>query len=155
MAAAEGFEFYETGREKLADGTYDTDTDTFKLALFLSTSDADTLTAGNDVFGDLTNEHAAANGYTAGGNTLASVTWVLSGETVTFDSADTVFTASGGSIIARFAVIYDTTATSGLLVKCILDSAPADVTATDGNTLTIQMNASGIFTLTGAGAGTG
>ncbi len=156
MAAAEGFEFYETARERLMDGSYDADDDTFDLALFLSTSDADTLTVGNDVLADLTNQHANANGYTTGGNTLSTSTWIISGETVTFDAVDTVFTASGGSIVARFGVVYNSTfVTDGLICKTILDSAPADVTATTGNTLTIQFNSSGIFTLTGAGAGTG
>jgi hypothetical protein len=35
---------------------------------------------------------------------------------------------------------------------CLLDTAPADVTATDGNTFTITMNASGVVTLSGATA---
>ena len=46
---------------------------------------------------------------------------------------------------ARFAVIYEV---GGIVVcYCLLDSAPADVTATDGNTLTVTMNASGVFTV--------
>ena len=61
------------------------------------------------------------------------------------------WTASGGSITARFAVIYDDThASDQALCVCLLDTAPADVTATDGNTFTITMNASGILTLSGA-----
>jgi hypothetical protein len=35
-----------------------------------------------------------------------------------------------------------------LICYCLLDSAPADVTASAGNALTITMNASGTFTLT-------
>jgi hypothetical protein len=61
------------------------------------------------------------------------------------DPADAVWTAAGGSITARFAVLYEVA--GDVLCYCLLDSTPADVTATDGNTLTVAFNASGIFTL--------
>jgi len=61
------------------------------------------------------------------------------------DPADMVWTASGGSITARFAVLYENA--GDVVCYCLLDSTPADVTATDGNTLTITLHASGIFTL--------
>ena len=147
--AADAWDFYNEFTEYVADGTMDLDADSFKLALFLSTSNAATLTTSG--YASLTNEHANGNGYTTGGETLTSVTWSRSGGTTTFDSADEVWTASGGSITARFGVIYDDTVTTPvadpLCCYTLLDNTPADVTATDGNTLTIQMNASGIFTL--------
>ncbi len=138
--------FYNSYREYLADGTIDLDTHTFKVMLV---SSAYTFSASHTVKADITNELSTANGYTAGGATLGSVTWAHSGGTATFDAADTVWTASGGSITARRAVIYDDTAANDELVASVLlDTTPADVTATDGNTLTLQWNASGIFTLT-------
>ena len=147
--AANAWDFYNEFTEYVADGTIDLDADTFKCALYLSTSNAETLSTSGKA--NLTNEHANANGYTTGGVTLAAVTWNRSGGTTTFDSADAQWTASGGSIIARFAVIYDDTVVSPvadpLVCYSLLDNAPADVTATDGNNLTIQMNASGIFTI--------
>jgi hypothetical protein len=55
--------------------------------------------------------------------------------------------------VARYAVIYvDATVNSivkPLLCVSLLDTAPANVTATNGNTLTVAINASGVFTLTG------
>jgi hypothetical protein len=39
-----------------------------------------------------------------------------------------------------------------LLCVSLLDTAPANVTATDGNTFTVAINASGVFTLTGGTA---
>jgi hypothetical protein len=42
-------------------------------------------------------------------------------------------------------VIYESG--GDVLCYCLLDSTPADVTATTGNTLTIALHASGIFTL--------
>ena len=147
--AADAWDFYNEFTEFVADGTMDLDADTFNLGLYLSTSNAATLTTSGR--GNLTNQHASANGYTQPGSALDSVTWIRSGGTTTFDSADEVFTASGGSIVCRFAVIDDDTVSSPvadpLVCFSLLDSAPADVTATNGNTLTIAMNASGIFTL--------
>lgn len=139
--------FYQSFREYIADGTIDLDTHTFKVLL---TSSSYTPSAStHSVKTDVTNELSTANGYTSGGATLGSVTWTRSGGTVTFDAADTTWTASGGSIVARYAVIYDDTAASDELVAYILlDTTPADVTTTTGNTLTLAWNASGIFTLT-------
>ena len=141
---ANAWSVYDTFKERLGDGGHDLDTDTFNVALFLSTSNCATLT--HDVLGDLDNQHAQANGYLTGGQALDNVAWTESSGTITFDSDNEVFTASGGSIVARFAVIYNTT--GDLLVAfSLLDNTPADVTATDGNTLTIVMHATGIFTL--------
>lgn len=155
MAAAGKWKLYDLAKKYIGDGTHDLDdTTNWKMALFLSTSNANTLTVGTAVYGDLTNEHANANGYTTGGIALTGVTWTNSGGTITFDCADPVWTASGGSIVARFAVIYRNATVNSivkpLLCVSLLDTAPADVTATTGNTLTIQINASGVFTLSGA-----
>lgn len=134
--------FPDSARTDLLNGTFDLDTDTFLMALFLSTSN---IGAASTTYAGLTNEHANANGYTTGGISLGQLT--LSGTTtVTVDeTTNPVWTASGGSITARFAVIYE----SGgrVLCYCLLDNTPADVTATDGNTLTVTFHASGIFTL--------
>lgn len=138
--AAGSWTFTNSGRTSLLNGTFDLDTDTFKIALFLSTSN---ISASSTTYAGLTNEHANANGYTTGGT---SVTLSLSGTTtVTVDSTDATWTASGGSITARYAVLYEVS--GNVLCYCLLDSTPADVTATDGNTLTVQINASGVFTL--------
>lgn len=138
--------FYNSFREYIADGTIDLDTHTFKVMLVAS---GYTPSTAHTVKADVTNELSTANGYTAGGATLGSVAWGHSGGTATFDAADTVWTASGGSIVARYAVIYDDTAASDELVCYILlDTTPADVTTTAGNTLTLQWNGSGIFTIT-------
>jgi len=138
--------FYNSFREYVADGTIDLDTHTFKVMLVAS---GYTPSAAHTVKADVTNELSTANGYTAGGATLGSVTWGHSGGTATFDAADTVWTASGGSIVARYAVIYaDTAANDELVCYILLDTTPADVTTTAGNTLTLQWNASGILTIT-------
>lgn len=153
--AAGKWKLYDLSKKYLADGTFDLDAaSSWKMALFTSSSNANTLGSGVDIYGDLTNEVASANGYTTGGVALTSPTWANSSGTITFDIDDAVWSASGGSITARFAVIYWNGTLNSivkpLLCVCLLDTAPADVTATTGNTLTIQINASGVFTLSGA-----
>ena len=101
------------------------------------------------VYADVTNELSTANGYTNGGQALGSVTWTQSTTVAIFDAADTVWTASGGSITARYAVLRlvgtFNAQVDPLIAYILLDTTPADVTATDGNTLTLQWNASGVF----------
>jgi hypothetical protein len=139
--AAGTWTFTNGGRTKLLDGTFDIDTDSWKMALFLSTSN---IGAASTTYAGVTNEVANASGYTTGG---IAITLTLAGtSTVTVDiSVDPVWTAAGGSITARFAVIYEVA--GNVLCYALLDSTPADVTATDGNTLTVAANASGVFTL--------
>lgn len=148
--AADAWFRYNKFPEYLGDGTIDMDDDTFKVQLHTSTH---TPALSDALLSDLDNEVANGNGYTTGGYTIVSPTWVESSGTVTFDSADPAWTASGGSITARYAMIYDDTpgspAENPLVAYSLLDNSPADVSVTDGNTLTIQINASGILTLSG------
>jgi len=139
--AASAWVFTNAGRTSLIDGTFDIDSDSWKMALFLSTSD---LGAASTTYAGVSNEHANANGYTTGG---IAVTLTLAGTTtVTVDvQTDPQWTANGGSIIARFAAIYEVG--GNILCYCLLDSTPADVTVTDGNKLTVAAHASGVFTL--------
>ena len=77
MAAAGKWKLYDLAKKYVGDGTHDLDdTTNWKIALFLSTSNANTLSVGTAIYGDLTNEHANANGYTTGGVALTAETWV-------------------------------------------------------------------------------
>lgn len=148
--AAGKWKLYAKAKLAIANGDIDLNGHSFKINLYLSTSNCDTLTA-HDELADLTNQVATNFGYTQ--NTKAvTITTADSSGTITVDeTTNPVWTASGGSITARFAVIYDDTHASDMpLAVCLLDTTPADVTATDGNTFTITQNASGIFTMSGA-----
>jgi len=140
--AAGAWTFTNQARTDLLNGTHDLDTNTYLMALFLSTSN---IGAASTTYAGVTNEHANANGYTTGGFSLGALTLAGTTTVTVDDPADAVWTASGGSIVARFAVIYKSG--SNVLCYCLLDSTPADVTATNGNTLTVAPHASGIFTL--------
>lgn len=136
--AAGTFTLYDGVAAYLGDGTIDLNTDTLNITLHTSTY---TPSQAHDAYEDLTNELATANGYTNGGAALTTVTYNQTGGVATLDSDNQVWTASGGSITARYAVIRSTTANK-LVGYYLLDDTPADVTATDGNTLTVGPNAS-------------
>lgn len=115
--------------------------DTYKVALALSTSN---IGAASTTYAAMTNEVASGSGYTTGG---VSVTITLSGTTtvaLSF-SASPSWTASGGTITARYAVLYEVA--GNIVCYCLLDSTPADVSVTSGNTLTITPHASGVLSL--------
>jgi hypothetical protein len=141
--AAGTWTFTNAARTNLLDGTVPIASGTFKMALFLSTSNVG---AASTTYAGVTNEHANANGYTTSG---ISVDLTLAGTTtVTIDIAtDPVWTASVGSITARYAGIYEVGA--DVLCYCQLDTTAGgtDVTATAGNTLTVAAHASGVATL--------
>jgi len=151
--AAGKWKAYDKFKLELGKGTYNLGTTTFKMTLHSSASNANTLSIG-PAFSAVTNELATANGYTAGGIALTP-TWTDSSGTETWDSSsDPQWTASGTGITARFAVIRAVGTLGGIVdpivAVCLLDTTPADVTATAGNTFTVQLNASGIFAASGA-----
>jgi hypothetical protein len=140
--AAGAWTFTDGARTRMLNGTFDFDTDTFKVALFLSTSN---IGAASTTYAGVTNEHANANGYTTGGISLGALTLAGTTTVTVDDPSDMVWTASGGSITARYGVLYESG--GDVVAYFLLDSTPADVTATTSNTLTIALHASGIFTL--------
>lgn len=93
---------------------------------------------------------AAGNGYSTGGQALDSVTWAetSAGSGVwRLNSADEVFTASGGAIAQfRYIVLYNNTATNDELIGYLDYGSAVDVTS--GNTFTIDLGANGWFELT-------
>lgn len=125
--------------EAVGDGTHDMDNDTFKICLLTSTY---TIDATDTQYTDLTNEVANGNGYTTGGADLTSVEWAQTTGTLKFDAANVSWTSA--SFTARYAVIYNDTATNDELV-CLIDF-DEDKTVTSG-TFTISFNEAGIFTI--------
>lgn len=116
----------------------------FNLTLHSVGASANLISGLVSVFSSIGSE-VTGGGYTAGGNTLSSHTWAISGQNAKFDSSDWVVTGSIASI--KYAVIMMSTGASEGFVLCYstLSTSGFDVTGT--NTLTIQMNTSGIFTL--------
>ena len=144
--AAGAWVVHDKAKQKMLNGTLDLDTDAFVMKLMASTSNVATTTVSDAT--TLTNELATANGYTAGGAAITTPSVTEAAGVTTFDCDDVVWNASGGSIAARFAVIVDTTATPDeVIAHSLLDTTPADVTATDGNPLTVAIHANGVFSV--------
>lgn len=153
MAAPGPFVFFEKAKLNFFSATNLLNpANTYKLALVTSSYTPNN--AVHEVLADVGNEIAAGNGYTAGGNTLASDALTQTGGVVKFTTDSTVFTPSGGSIPAwRYGVVYASGTLNGKVNPVVGyflgDSAPADIPATTvGNTLTITPSASGILTAT-------
>lgn len=127
--------------EKLGNKLIDLDADTFKALLVTSSWTPNTST--DDELADIS-ANQAANSSTV---TLTGNTWTRSGVTSTFDAGDITFTASGGSVVARYCVIYDDTpAGEPLVCYCLLDTTPANITILNGDSYQLQIHASGIVT---------
>jgi hypothetical protein len=122
----------DTFRAAWAEAGLRTLTASYKVALFLSTSN---LGASSTTYAGVTDEHANANGYTTGGE---AVTLTITGTTTVTVALAAIpeFDATGGSIVARYAGLYEV---GGIVVaRCLLDDTPADVTATSGFALEVD-----------------
>lgn len=127
---------------------------TIKLALVSSSWTPDTSTTGNSVWADVSANEVSGNGWTAGGETLASVVATAISGGYKVSSASPSKTATGGSIPAfRYVVLYVSgslwSMTNPLIGYFLGDTTPADVPATTvGNSLTINCPANGWFDIT-------
>lgn len=117
-------------------------TTAMKMKLTNSASNAATLTLST--FASISGEISARGGYVAGGRALAGMSFTVgaSAKSYRFNSNNVVFTANGSSLInCKYAVI----GVSGGRPICYSQLSTAQFTVTSPNTLTIQMNALGIF----------
>lgn len=134
---------YNSFKSDIMKGNIDLDTDTIKIALVTSSYTADI--DAHEFFDDITNE-VSGTGYTAGGETLASVTVSIddTDDEGVFDAADVTWTSS--TITARGAVIYKSTGTASTSpLVCYIDFG-SDKTSTGGS-FTITFAAEGILNL--------
>jgi len=131
---------YTSFKEYAGDATVDLDTHTFKVALLGTTH---SFSAANTVWADVSANEITGTGYTAGGTTLASVTWAASGTSLKWDAADSSWASA--SFTAYHAVIYDDSHGSDALV-CSIDFSGAQTVS--AGTFTIQWNADGILLIT-------
>jgi hypothetical protein len=147
--AASAWLVHDKVKEYVGEKVIDFNLDNFKINLYLVGSNVHT--AATDALATATNQHATQFGYTQDTKAIAGQAWTEATGTVTFDCNDVQWIASGGSILARFAAIYDDDVASPVIdpIVCstLLDDTPGDVEATDGNEFNIAMNASGVFTL--------
>src|SRR6478752_4902865 len=104
------FTKYNTFVDELSKGGHNLQTAVFKVALTNTAPTVATDTVWNTTVAPAP---AAANGYTAGGNTLTTSSAATTSGTFKLVLADSVFTASGGAIGPfRYAIVYNSSASN-------------------------------------------
>lgn len=133
---------YDHTAKRFADGS-NIAGDTYKVLL----ATAATFNAANTTLAGITyTEVASGSGYTTGGVTLANVAITQSGNDAKFDADDAVWTASGGSIVASYAILYNSTDANSPPLAFI--DFGGSQTAESGSDFKLIWNASGIVTFT-------
>lgn len=137
------FTKYNTFIDELSKGGHNLQTAVFKVALTNTAPTAATDTVWNTTVAPAP---AAANGYTAGGNTITTSSAATTTGTFKLVLADSVFTATSGGIgPVRYAVIYNSSATNKVVGYYDYGSS---ITLADTETLTVDFDASnGVLTL--------
>lgn len=142
--AAGTWQVYFTARQRLMDGTYDIDTNSY-VCLLLDNAHTPDLAAHNDLT-DVAQDEITDTDYAR--VTLTTITWDETNGTVTWDADDIDFGTSV-DISARYAVIFnDTHAEDGLVCYVDLNDGGASNVSSSQSQFLIQIAATGIFTLT-------
>lgn len=133
--------------QKHLDADVDFVADTIKATLHASSYTPNQAT--DEFFNAVTNELTTANGYTAGGVALGTKSVTVTSLTTAYKAAATTWTAGlGQTLTARWCVIRKdtgTSSTSPVLAYVLLDTTPADVSATNA-AFTITWDATdGVF----------
>ena len=140
--AATAFQLYNEAKKYLLTADLDLNGAILKAQLHKSTSNASTFTLST--LASVT-VPATGGGYVA--KTLAGVvvTAGASARQIKFDANDLVWTATGSNIVS---IMYLVIGVSGGKALCWSKLTTAVFTLATPNTLTIQLNSAGIFTLT-------
>ena len=145
--AASAWTIFDDAKNKIGVGSMALSADTFRMSLH--TSAASTNLSGAITTMASIGSESAGGGYS--GLALSGVAWAAgtSAGVQKFDVTDPVFTASASDITnVRFAVIRKSVSASGGHPLCFAALSTAAFTVSTGNTLTVQMATTGVFTLT-------
>ena len=147
--AAQAFKIYNLAKKKLGNTSLNLATGNFRMGLYTSASNAATLTLGT--LASLTSEVTEANGYSSSGKALTTRVWTVgaSAKSYKFDFDDVVWTGTGGTIPnIKFAVVWASGASAGARHLVAVASLTSNqFTLSQNNTLTIQVNSLGCFTM--------
>jgi len=137
------FNKYNCFVENLAEKVHNLQSDTLKVALTNTAPTASSDTVWNTTVAPAP---AAANGYTSGGNTITTTSSAQTSGTYKLVLADSVFTASGGSIGPfRYVILYNSTASNAVIGYYDYGSS---ITLADTETFTVDFDATnGVLTL--------
>jgi len=103
------------------------------------------------VYNSLNNEVVSGNGYSTSGKALTGEIWTVgaSAKQYKFDVDDVTWTGTGGTIAnIKYAGIWlSAAASAGRHLLCVASLTSSQFTLASGNTLTLQMNSNGVFTM--------
>jgi hypothetical protein len=147
--SAQAFGIYNLAKKRLGTGAFNYATMNFRMQLHTSASNAATFTLG--VIGSVTTEVTEANGYSSSGKALAGRTWTVgaSAKSYALSFSNPIWTGTGGTIPnIKFAVIWASGASANArYLVCRASLTSAQFTLSQNNTLTLQFNALGAFTM--------
>ncbi len=154
--AAGPWKVFHRAKKYIGNGTMSLSSTTFRIALAQSSSNLKTSASAKPLInrGSITNYVTSTAGCPRNGEALAGETWTTgaSAGQIRFNATNHVFTAAAGSAIAniKYAFIFLTGASAGAQkLLCYSTLTTSQITSlAAGNTLTIQMNSSGVLTLT-------
>ena len=137
------FTKYNTFIDELSKSGHNLQTAVFKVALTNTAPTAATDTVWNTTVAPAP---AAANGYSAGGNTITTSSAATTSGTFKLVLADSTFTASGGPIGPfRYAIIYNSSASNKVVGYYDYGSS---ITPADTETFTVDFDAAnGVLTI--------
>ena len=134
---------YNTFADEISKGGHNLQTATFKVALTNTAPTAASDTVWNTTVAPAP---AAANGYTAGGNTITTSSATTTSGTFKLVLADTTFTATAGGIGPfRYAIVYNSSASNKSVGYWDYGSS---VTLADTETFTVDFDGTnGVLTI--------
>ncbi len=139
-------ESYSHLSELIANGLFDLDGITIKLALVSSAYTPDV--ANHTQWGDVSANEISGTGYTTGGATIQNTVLTRTGKTATLDGDDVLWSALNATF--RFGVAYAQgtfgSLTDPLLFYILFDDTPADITV-NGVDFRVVWSSSGILTV--------
>jgi hypothetical protein len=144
--AASAWEIFNVAKHKIGAAGLSLSGATFRMSLHRSSASTN-LTGAITIFSSIGDE-CSGGGYSA--ITLSGVTWTAgaSAGQQAWDVTDPVFTASASTLSAvRFAVVRTSGGAGSGIPLCFAALSTAEFDVTTGNTLTVQMAATGVFTL--------
>lgn len=147
--AATPWAMFGHAAEKVADGTIDLDSDSFRMVLVGTGWTPNQST--DDQWSDISANEISGTGYTANGKALTQ-TVSRSGLVVTFDCDDQAWGSSTLSNVAYAVIVRDADANGALAAGdipmwyCELEDGSS--VSTSNGTLTVTINASGVYTFT-------
>lgn len=148
--ASSAWEMFRIARKYIGNNTISLSATTgYKMSLH-KTASSGNLSGAISTWTSIGNEVTYTGNIATRGVAVGGTEWVVgaSAKQYKFSCSNAVFTASGASITSiRFAVIHFSAGAATGYPLCFAALSTGQFSVSDTNTLTVQANASGIFTL--------